>query len=210
MNWHEQVKNVQDAAIFIAAVTAIALFLLKGLRLFRKFWSNAAHVYYEVTPNGGGSIKDSVARIETALYETKETVKTTNLLVSLVEQRQRIKLNWYPDGIFELDAVGALISCNRTLTLICACSGDDILGFGWRNCLHPDDRERVAAEWLAAVRDCCPYASRQRFIQRDCNGNTTKTVEVMVTADVLRDSDCKVSGWFGYVHQLADAAAVVA
>ena len=72
-----------------------------------------------------------------------------------------------PLGLFFADGSGACVQSNATFAQIAGLSESELLGNGWLSTLHPDDRDRVAAAWAAAVKAGVPFVSIHRFAHRD-------------------------------------------
>jgi diguanylate cyclase (GGDEF)-like protein/PAS domain S-box-containing protein len=68
-----------------------------------------------------------------------------------------------PTGIFETDAAGAYTFVNTRWCDFAGIPAEAALGAGWILALHPDDRDRVVAEWQAAVSDGRDFSLEFRF-----------------------------------------------
>ena len=58
-----------------------------------------------------------------------------------------------PVGLFRTDPAGLCLCVNARWSEIAGLSATEALGQGWAQALHPDDRERVVAEWNQATRE---------------------------------------------------------
>ncbi len=72
-----------------------------------------------------------------------------------------------PVGMFHNDAQGRCVFVNQALCELTGFTQDEALGDGWARALHRDDRERVVAEWMAAVERREPFRSEYRFLLND-------------------------------------------
>jgi diguanylate cyclase (GGDEF)-like protein/PAS domain S-box-containing protein len=72
-----------------------------------------------------------------------------------------------PVGIFRTDASGQLTYLNERCAEIAGYPAEKGLGLGWIKALHPEDRERVAREWRAAVDAGQPFQSEFRYQHPD-------------------------------------------
>ncbi len=73
-----------------------------------------------------------------------------------------------PMGVFLTDAAGACIYTNSRYQEISGLTAEGALGDGWGNAIHPEDRERVFAEWAAfAASGACHFSSEHRFLRSD-------------------------------------------
>lgn len=92
----------------------------------------------ELVPNGGSSLRDSVNRVEASV------VSLTSKLRMIVELNE-----W---DAFESDHMGNWINVTGNFNRVCGLHDLDLLGFGWLNAVHPDDRKRVNDEYQMAIR----------------------------------------------------------
>ncbi len=113
-------------------------------------------------------------------------------------ERLQYLLDGTPVGIFETDASGRRTYVNlrwRELTG----SSDDVSGDEWTSVLHPADRDRVAADWVAALETGEPYAGRYRYLRPD---GSVRWVDTATTA--IRNLDGTPSRWLGSVTDVTE------
>jgi diguanylate cyclase (GGDEF)-like protein/PAS domain S-box-containing protein len=72
-----------------------------------------------------------------------------------------------PAGIFETDAEGQCRFVNRRWQAYAGLSAKAALGSGWAEAIHPADRDRVFAEWEAAVAERREFGLEYRFLRPD-------------------------------------------
>jgi PAS domain S-box-containing protein len=111
-----------------------------------------------------------------------------------------------PVGIFETDAAGDCVFVNRRWCQLTGLSEEHALGKGWLGALHPEDLERIEAEWYEAAASGREFTSEYRFLRPD--GTQTW---VSGAAVELRDAGGAVTGYLGTVtdideHKRAEAA----
>jgi diguanylate cyclase (GGDEF)-like protein/PAS domain S-box-containing protein len=97
-----------------------------------------------------------------------------------------------PVGVFVTDAEGACLYANAPLCALTGLPLDKQLGYGWREALHPDDVERVAAGWTEASREGTDVTQDQRFVRPD-----GAVAWVEMSASAVRGDDGRVVGWAG-------------
>jgi len=68
-----------------------------------------------------------------------------------------------PVGIFYADALGDCLSVNEHWCQISGMTCDEALGKGWLRGIHPDDRDRIFAQWYSAAAEKLPFKSEYRF-----------------------------------------------
>jgi len=72
-----------------------------------------------------------------------------------------------PLGIFVSDAEGSCVYTNVAYHTISGLTLEQTLGTNWSMAIHPEDRERVLAEWRVAARGQAPFQTEFRFLQED-------------------------------------------
>jgi len=107
-----------------------------------------------------------------------------------------------PAGIFETDAEGQCRYVNRRWQSYAGMSAEAAMGYGWMEAIHPADRERLAAEWQAAVAAERELAIEFRVLRPDGT-----TMWATGQAAPIRTVDGQVTGYIGTV---TDVSAVVA
>jgi len=92
----------------------------------------------ELVPNGGTSMRDSMNRVEASV------VTLTSKL------RMIVQLNEW--DAFETDSKGNWTCSTGKFHEYVGLEQRDLLGYGWLNAVHPDDRERISREWAVAIK----------------------------------------------------------
>ena len=113
------------------------------------------------------------------------------------EQKFRNAASSAPVGVFITNAQGASTYMNQRCREIFGVSETDALGDSWRAGLHPDDRQRVYDDWVAAVTAGVEYRGRYRVVDRH---EGTRQVEAV--AVVTRDHTGKMTGSIGSVTDI--------
>ncbi|MDH5823085.1 PAS domain S-box protein [Luteimonas sp. RD2P54] len=89
-----------------------------------------------------------------------------------------------PLGLFHTDVAGMCTYVNRTFERLSGLDGAQALGHGWAAAVHPDDRERVHAEWVkAAGSEEGRYSGEHRFLHADGRVVTVQVRAARVTVD---------------------------
>lgn len=94
-------------------------------------------IHYEMTSNGGGSIKDAINRIEWRLGD--------------IESTQKVAMNVQGVAFWISDEEGLCTYASPHLCKIMGRSEDEIKGNGWASWLIAEDRERVFDAWRFSV-----------------------------------------------------------
>jgi len=110
------------------------------------FWESAC-----ISPvrNAAGKITHFIAVKEdiTARKKAAEELNSTALALRASENRFRSLSESSPVGILQTDAAGLCIYTNQRWQEISGQTLEKSLGQGWAGAVHPEDRERVLAEW---------------------------------------------------------------
>jgi diguanylate cyclase (GGDEF)-like protein/PAS domain S-box-containing protein len=119
-----------------------------------------------------------------------------------VEDRERLQylLDGTPVGIFETDADGTRRYVNRRWRELTGMAGgvdDAVEGGAWGSVVHPDDQDRVVAEWESALAEGREYTGRYRYLRPD---GTVRWVDTAATA--IRAADGTVTRWLGSVSDV--------
>lgn len=68
---------------------------------------------------------------------------------------------------FTCDSDGAVTNVNLTFARWLGVDKSELLRWGWINYIHPDDRERVRAEWQACIKDHRIMNIKYRIVEVD-------------------------------------------
>lgn len=97
-------------------------------------------VHHQVFPNGGGSMSDMLTRVDRNIAVLQGTMRA-HQDADLTQAR------------FEADADGHFTWASHALLRWCNRGIDQVVGFGWINCIAMADRDRVREEWEAALEE---------------------------------------------------------
>lgn len=104
---------------------------------------------------------------KTALKEQLSRLRQKNLESPIQESEQSYRLltALSPVGIWRTDVRGNCIYANETLSKLTGLSKTEILGTGWANHVHPEDRGRITAIWENFVKQSCAGQSLEYKIE---------------------------------------------
>jgi len=97
-----------------------------------------------------------------------------------------------PVGIFLSDERGGCRFVNGRWCELTGLSPEQAAGDGWAQALHPEDRERVAAEWQRAAAEGRDSVISYRFRRPD-----GRVVWIDGYASAFHDADGRLTGWVG-------------
>ena len=108
------------------------------------------------------------------------------------EESFRMMATHVPVGIFRTDARGDYLFVNDRWLAITGLTQAEAQGDGWASALHPDDRDRVVAEWYAAAQAGHEFAMEYCLQRPD-----GQIAWVSGSAVAIRDADGAIEGYFG-------------
>lgn len=166
---------------FIAGCATLYKVVLKpGYHMFKKMqklFETVERIDKEFLPNGGGSMKDTLNRIEARQMKS--------------EQRQKVLLLDSDDLIYETDANGDTTWVNRTYTRVVNKGLDELKGNGWISCIYSEDQDKVMEEWITCFKQSRDFDMDFRMWAQD------KVINVNSKAHPLVDDKGKVIGYLG-------------
>ena len=142
------------------------------------------------TDPSGRKISLSVARNVTEQKRAEEALR-------FGEERFRSLSECSPVGIFVADINGFCTYNNPRFQVISGISCKTGLGEGWRHFIHPEDQERVFAEWLAIAPTNREVSLEFRFLHQD---GSIRWVCVR-TSPMFADTG-KISGYVGTLEDI--------
>ncbi|MBE9224817.1 PAS domain-containing protein [Phormidium sp. LEGE 05292] len=115
------------------------------------------------------------------------------------EQRYATLSQISPVGIFRTDVQGDCLYANARWCQLTGLSPEAAQGKGWVRALHPDDRDRIFAEWYRATKLDLPFLSEYRFQTPD-----GRVSWVIGQATAQRDVEGRLVGYVGTVTDISD------
>jgi diguanylate cyclase (GGDEF)-like protein/PAS domain S-box-containing protein len=97
-----------------------------------------------------------------------------------------------PVGVFVNDTSGSWVYVNDRLCDLLQRSREEALGDGWLEAIHPEDADRVHAEWARASADGVDFASEYRFRTR-----TGRVSWVECFASAVANHEGRLVAWVG-------------
>lgn len=107
------------------------------------------------------------------------------------EARFRAMSDASPLGIFVSDLQGGCVYTNAAYHKISGLSFEQTLGTNWLSAIHPEDRQRVVAEWRAAAMGQEPFQTEYRFLQNEGSVVWTRVSSAPMYDGVLRHGRVK-------------------
>jgi PAS domain S-box-containing protein len=115
------------------------------------------------------------------------------------EERFRSLSACSPVGIFLTDVEGRCTYTNPRCQAICGFTLEESLGEGWSQSVHPEDRQRVFADWSQTTREGREYSDEFR-----CQTKDTRVRWVYVRSSPMFSDTGELIGHVGTVEDISD------
>ncbi|HEY3174484.1 MAG TPA: response regulator [Candidatus Polarisedimenticolia bacterium] len=136
---------------------------------------------------------------------TRRPIKVETRALKASEERFRALAMSSPVGIFQTDAAGHCLYANPKYRAILGLSPAEGLGTEWTGALHPEDRDRIAAEWKTCAAGSAEFSREARLMTR---GGEARWVHARSAA--LRDDDARIIGHVGTIEEITERKQVEA
>ena len=133
------------------------------------------------------------------LFRDLTSQRRAAIVLKASEQRYATLAAAVPVGIFRADAAGFYTYTNERWCAMTGLSSATVVGKDWRQGIHPDDLERVAAEWAQSTQEGRSFQLEYRF-QRP-NGEVTW---VYGQTDAEQNAEGQIIGYVGTVTDISD------
>lgn len=148
----------------------------------------------EMHPNGGGSLRDAIDRIDQRSRCLEEQL-------SLVRLKLRVSGIFDTKPAFAADKDGKFTWVSPAYEEIVETPLLSVLGDGWINGVHQDDRDKVFYSWRFAVKHSTDF----HMVFTHCGTKTQRCIRMRVDAYAARDDhDGTCAGWIGVMARLDD------
>jgi PAS domain S-box-containing protein len=101
------------------------------------------------------------------IAEYEQQIQETSSKLRQLENRYTSLVTNATVGIFRTDAEGNCVFVNERYCQITGLTPTTAMGMGWRERLHPDDREILANHWYECATDHRPFRAEYRFQHPD-------------------------------------------
>tara|TARA_Y100001938_G_scaffold149228_1_gene235349 strand:+ start:228 stop:812 length:585 start_codon:yes stop_codon:yes gene_type:complete len=148
-------ESLAMASTLAGIVTSVTVFLWKKLlkpaiRLMddhEEIKKSIDIIKGEVTPNGGGSLKDAV----NSLKQTCKNIETTQ---KVLDQRSKASLHYHDRALFEVDKLGGMQWFNERFESLTEDNGTPTEGFDWVSIVDESEREDFVKEVTSCLEMC--------------------------------------------------------
>ena len=186
------------AYLAVVAVPAVVAGAIKAHRVLKmrarrvvELHTKVDTILKELTPNGGGSIKDAVTAM-------REDVKKLKANVAVLRDGLRFSLGLQPTAVFETDETGRCTNASPALCDMFGMTHEEMLGLGWLAAIHSaEERDRAWLNWRSAVESGVPY--KDRYLVH--NARTGERFYAASRAVASKTDDGVVRYFFGSVEK---------
>lgn len=166
-------------------------YLAKKKKWFTDAINSIAEIRKEMFPNGGTSMRDRVEQTAQRVNQTAQIVTEMRSDTAMSVAQNRLLAEQVDVGIFEGDVEGSVVWANRALRQMTGLKLEQIVGSGWFNAVHNDDKRRIETDWMLATGHRTLYIGMFRFVHV---GTTAETAVQCEASPVIADGGI-VSGW---------------
>ena len=170
-NW---IKGVFTAILypFMGTKRAVTILSKQHSELDKKL----SFIIEQLLPNGGTSIKDGLNRIE-----DKQAVLSARMEA----------LTSFANPMYHTDVEGKCTWVSVSYSDKVKKPQESLLGWGWISVIHPDDMEKLRANWFSCVKDERDFKGDFRVISSE-----GKIYHIVSTAHPIKVNN-KITGWVG-------------
>lgn len=138
-------------------------------------------ILYLLGPNGGKSLYDKIVNIDNRLAKAEVRSKSLIAALEIAEWQSNVG--------------GECVYVNSAACQLLNRSSEDFLGRNWVNVIHPEDRERVVADWDTAIKEKRNFVCSYRWTHSDGHA-----IAINVEAHPAFDSSQHITGWIAVVR----------
>lgn len=138
----------------VGAFISLAAFFRKVFKVSKAFLQDHEEVKSciqtiksEVTPNGGGSMKDAINCL-------KDTCQRIEITQKVLDQRSKAALHHTDRPLFETNTEGSITWCNESFRELTTENGDFSEGLDWISVINEEDREDFLKEFNSCLEMC--------------------------------------------------------
>jgi PAS domain S-box-containing protein len=122
---------------------------------------------HDVLENLTRQIEQLEREKQALIAEYEQQIQETSSKLRQLENRYTSLVTNATVGIFRTDAEGNCVFVNERYCQITGLTPTTAMGTGWRERLHPDDREILANHWYECATDHRPFRAEYRFQHPD-------------------------------------------
>jgi PAS domain S-box-containing protein len=191
----DRLKGYQRGAVDYISVPVIPELLRAKVSIFAELHRKAHQLE---TLNR--ELEERVAERTDELERRAETLQQLNSELARKNQELDAIVRTAPDIIFSRQADGARDYISDRFYEYTGAAAGSASGFGWLDCVHPEDRDRCMALWMHCVQSGDNYESEYRLRGRDGHYRWFRARAVPI-----RDFEGKIVKWYGTCSDIHDS-----
>lgn len=137
-------------------------------------------------------LQDALASVEHQVADRTQALSRAMAELKVSEQQFRLITDLSPVHLFRAGPNGEAKYLSPGFLNMTGLAASDALGYGWIQAVHPDDRDRLMADWQEALRSQAIFQAEFRF--RTATGDM-RWYRARVVPD--RDESAAIVGWVG-------------
>lgn len=138
------------------------------------------------------ALQDALASVEHQVTDRTQALSRAMAELKVSEQQFRLITDLSPVHLFRAGPDGEAKYLSPGFMKMAGLTTGDALGYGWIQAVHPDDHDRLMANWQEALRSQAIFQSEFRF--RTASGDM-RWYRARVVPD--RDESAAIVGWVG-------------
>ena len=175
--------GVSQAVVVASSALALLSVLIAGLQM-RAESRNRQQVELE--------LQDALASVEQQVAERTNALSRAMADLKVSEQQFRLITDLSPVHLFRAGPDGDVKYLSPGFMTMTGLTQQEALGYGWIQAVHPDDRDRLMANWEEALRSQAVFQGEFRF---RTGAGDMRWYRARVVPD--RDNSGAVIGWVG-------------
>lgn len=140
---------------------------------------------YELNPNGGKSLKDEVKKYG------QQVSRIEGIVLAILSSSDK--------GVWISDEAGNCIWLSGWFDKKLAWNVSDMIGNGWKNVIHPNDRDKVYKEFAESVKDGRDFIMDYTYIHKDDN---KITIKIHAVCHPIKRNSGEIIGFIGFVTEI--------
>ena len=175
--------GVSQVVAIASSVLAVLSVLIAGLQMR----AEAKHRHQVEL-----ALEDALASVEQQVTDRTQALSRAMAELKVSEQQFRLITDLSPVHLFRAGPDGEAKYLSPGFMKMAGLTTSNALGYGWIQAVHPDDRDRLLANWQEALRSQAVFQSEFRF--RTASGDM-RWYRARVVPD--RDESAAIVGWVG-------------
>lgn len=140
---------------------------------------------YELNANGGGSLKDYARKCG------QQVSRIEGIVLAILCSSDK--------GVWISDELGLAVWVSDFFDKKLGWNVNDMTGNGWKNVVHPEDRDAVAKEFSESIKDQRTFIMDYRYIHKD---NNQKIMKIHAICQPIKKNSGEVIGYIGFVTEI--------